>query len=135
MAGKDARAPSLRVRVLLEPEVSGVDAAVVQCDYELAASPGPRRVGLPDVDVLVGRSVVREAAASRVHGLHEDVRVVGRVARDRPRRGRAGGEDVEPLVAAQGELDRDGAARVDDVEDGRVRYRLEEAVEVVAHRD
>ncbi len=56
-----------------EPEVSNMESAIYKLHLQLATLPGPRLVRLPDVDVLVDKRVVVQAAAARSHSLVDDI--------------------------------------------------------------
>src|SRR5262249_58639559 len=87
-------------RSLLELEEEGVRAPVVEPEVELHACPGPVRVGLPDIAVLVGRRVVLQGAAPRRDRRLDDVRWLVGVAGYGGRPRIACSEDVQPLVPA-----------------------------------
>src|SRR5262245_42471954 len=113
--------------LLLEYEIGQVLGAVAELEVELAAASRPAPVGLPGVAVGVGRGVVAQAAGARRHGLLDLIDRRAAVAGDRLRGRRAADEDVQPVVAAQAELDWDGLSGLDAVEGRQVVDWLEEA--------
>src|SRR3954449_1761399 len=119
--------------LLLELELRLVRRPVPEPQDDDSTRVRPGVVRLPDVVVLVVAGVVGEAALTRRdRRLDRAGRIVGRAGHRLGLR-IAGGEDVESLVAAETELDRDGAARVDRVDRRLVVDRLEEALEGELH--
>src|SRR5262245_58124207 len=118
---------------LPELEAGDVLGAVDQLENELAAAAGPALVGLPDVAVLATRRVVGEATGACCDRLLNLVNRRAAAARHLLHLGVACCEDVQPLVAAQAELDWDGAAGLGAVEGRQVVDWLEEARPVVDH--
>ena len=89
---------------LLELEERFTRRAVIELQDQLATRPFPRLVGLPDVVVAIRRRVVAQATCACGDGFLD---VIGRASRagDLRRLRIARHEDVQPLIAAQGELD------------------------------
>src|SRR4029079_13126696 len=104
--------------LLGELEVRPIERPVVELDDELPTGLRPVvLVRLPDVGVGVCRGAVAETAATCVHGLLDPVDGRVGVTRDVLRLGVSGLEDVQALVAAETELDRNGRARLQLVQD------------------
>src|SRR5262245_16971035 len=118
--------------LLLEHEIGQVLGAVAELEVELAAAAGPALVGLPGVAVLPRRRIVAQAAGARCHRLLDLVGLRA-AAGDLLNLGVAAGEDVQPVVAAQAEFHRDGAAGLGAVNGRQVVYGLEEAAPAIGN--
>src|SRR5262245_8860451 len=112
---------------------------VVELHVKTTTGSGPGLIRLPDIDVLLSRVVVSEAALARVYRFLDRVLILidgfaVDLARVRVAVGVAHPEDVEALISAQVELDRNRASRLSHVQVGVV-YRLEESSPVVDDLD
>src|SRR5262249_48109491 len=106
-------------------------APFIKCQHDLPAGSLPRLVGLPDVGVLVKRRVVAQAAVAWRNGFYNICDRCAADADDLLRRWRTRREDVQPLVAAQTEIDGNRSTRFGDVDRRWIVHRLKEALEVV----
>ena len=81
--------------------------------------------------VLVAGGIIGKAAGTSRDGLFDLVRRFRCVAEDLLRGRKAGGDDVEALIAAEAELHWNGATCLRRVDRGQIVHRLEEPGEVV----
>ena len=123
----------LRTVLPREIEVGVVRSSVRQSHIQHPAGATPCFVCFPDIDVLVGRRVVVETAVTRIDRGLDIINRLMVVTCHRSGQRKTSGENVQPLIATQTELDRDRAARLNPVEHRNIIHGREEAVPTVAY--
>lgn len=120
----------LHIVFLLEHEDGHVFGAVDQANDQLTACASPLPIRLPNVNVLILACIVRQNVCSCHDGLRKFTRGKHCVAVDFANERRTF-QDLKSLISIQAEFYGDGTPRPDQIQDGRVLNRREEATEVV----
>ncbi len=102
------------VNWLFEFEVGAVKAAVIQLDHQLTTRASPRRIRLPNVRVLNGSRIVTQTAVASSQRLFEVYEGSSRIASNQTGTMITWDDrkDIQSLVSAEAELQRNCSARI-----------------------